>query len=258
MPREIQRNLALSTSTRGGSTASSGRARAARSPTGSSRTASRRPPISTASRSSGCGQAARRAQQLEAEAERQRQRAERADRRFWEETGAQRDEAGLRAYLERYPTGSSPGKPPSSAAIEEENRSRARGQDRAGPGMRRRRADTIVAYQRYLEAFPEGASSRRRGRAAPSSCALRTRSRELAGPARPRRHRAQHAHRAGDRAAAGSLGLDPGEVDGTFDRGHAAGAAQLPARPRPAGDGLPDEPTLVRLLADTLGQALAE
>src|SRR3712207_8103896 len=45
------------------------------------------------------GQAARRAQQLEAEAERQQQAAQRADRAYWEETGARGDEAGLRAYL---------------------------------------------------------------------------------------------------------------------------------------------------------------
>ncbi|WP_296427026.1 peptidoglycan-binding protein [Yoonia sp.] len=51
------------------------------------------------------GQASRRAAEIAAEEERARAEAERLDRAFWEETGARGDEAGYRAYLDRYPTG---------------------------------------------------------------------------------------------------------------------------------------------------------
>ena len=51
------------------------------------------------------GQASRRAAEVAAEEERERAERERIDRAFWEETGARGDEAGYRAYLERYPQG---------------------------------------------------------------------------------------------------------------------------------------------------------
>ena len=50
-------------------------------------------------------QAERRAAELEAEAERRREERLAQDLAFWEETGALDDEAGLRAYLNRFPDG---------------------------------------------------------------------------------------------------------------------------------------------------------
>jgi peptidoglycan hydrolase-like protein with peptidoglycan-binding domain len=50
-------------------------------------------------------QAERRNAELEAEAARRKIELERQDRAYWRETGALGDEAGLRAYLERYPDG---------------------------------------------------------------------------------------------------------------------------------------------------------
>ena len=50
-------------------------------------------------------QASRRAAEVEAEEERERQDAENLDRAYWDETGAREDEAGYRAYLDRYPDG---------------------------------------------------------------------------------------------------------------------------------------------------------
>lgn len=51
------------------------------------------------------GQASRRAAEAEAEEERAREEARALDRAYWEETGAREDEAGYRAYLNRYPEG---------------------------------------------------------------------------------------------------------------------------------------------------------
>jgi peptidoglycan hydrolase-like protein with peptidoglycan-binding domain len=204
-------------------------------------------------------QAARRAQQLESEAERQRQAVERADRGFWEETGARGDEAGLRAYVERYPDGLfAEAARDNLAGIEEVKRREAAAQDRAAWDAARG-TDTIVSYQRYLEAFPQGqfieeARSRRnelvrsseeseevaRDRAAEQALGLN------ALTARVIEQRLD------------ALGLDPGEVDGRFDD-----ATRRALRNYQRDRGLPvsgylNEPTLVRLLADTLGQALQE
>ncbi|MBE0412541.1 peptidoglycan-binding protein [Yoonia sp.] len=51
------------------------------------------------------GQASRRAAAIAAEEAEARAAAERLDRAFWEETGARGDQAGYRAYLDRYPEG---------------------------------------------------------------------------------------------------------------------------------------------------------
>lgn len=50
-------------------------------------------------------QASRRAEEIEAEQESAREEAETLERAYWEETGARGDEAGYRAYLNRYPDG---------------------------------------------------------------------------------------------------------------------------------------------------------
>jgi peptidoglycan hydrolase-like protein with peptidoglycan-binding domain len=50
-------------------------------------------------------QASRRTEEIEADEERAREETERLDRAYWEETGESGDEAGYRAYLNRYPEG---------------------------------------------------------------------------------------------------------------------------------------------------------
>ncbi len=50
-------------------------------------------------------QASRRAEEIEAAEEAERAELERLDRAYWDETGARGDEAGYRAYLNRYPEG---------------------------------------------------------------------------------------------------------------------------------------------------------
>lgn len=164
-------------------------------------------------------QAARRAQQLEAEAERQREAAARADRAFWEETGSRGDEAGLRAYLERYPDGRFAEEATQRLTrIQEENRQAARQADRQAWDAARE-ADSLAAYQRYIEAWPEGrfveeARARRnelvqQNQNAEANAAARRTEEALGLNALTRRVVEQ-------RLAA--LGLDPGEVDGEFNR----------------------------------------
>ncbi len=205
------------------------------------------------------GQAARRAQQLEAEALLQQQAAERADRAYWEETGARGDEAGLRAYLARYPDGLfAEDADEQLQRIEEAKRAQAQAQDRAAWDAARR-TDTLAAYQRYLEAFPQGRFVEE----------ARSRRNELAQAGQEAEANAQA--RAGEEALGlnpvtarvieqrlDALGLEPGEVDGRFD---AETRRALRNYQRDRGmevSGYLNERTLVRLLADTLGRQLGD
>ncbi len=204
-------------------------------------------------------QAARRAQQLEAEAERQREAAQRADRAFWEETGARGDEAGLRAYLDRYPDGLFAEQAGAGLArIEAAKRQEAEAQDRAAWDAARG-TDTVVAYQRYLEAFPQGQFVEE-ARARRNELVQTNQESEATAQARAAEEalglNALTARVIEQRLDA--LGLEPGPVDGRFDD-----AMRRALRNYQRDRGLPasgylNEPTLVRLLADTLGQALRE
>jgi peptidoglycan hydrolase-like protein with peptidoglycan-binding domain len=102
-------------------------------------------------------QAARRSAQIEAEAARQQQIAAAADRAFWDETGAHGDEAGLRAYINRYPDGLfAQTAKRQLETIEANKRQQAQAADRAAWDAARQ-TDTIRAYRIYLRDFPQGA-----------------------------------------------------------------------------------------------------
>ncbi len=198
-------------------------------------------------------QAGLRAAQLEAEAEARRLEQERLDRAFWDETGARGDEAGLRAYLRRFPDGvfaEVAGE--RLGRIEAEREAQAAGQDRAA-WDRARDANTVEAYRGYLQAFPQGtfaeqarariealtaapaeAEAERRAEAAEAALGLNAVTRRLVE----------------SRLAA--LGLRPGEVDGVFDdQTRRAIRRYQTARNLPA-TGYLEQETVVRLLADSL------
>lgn len=198
-------------------------------------------------------QARDRAIQLEEEARRRQLEEERRDRAYWQETGASGTEAGLRAYLERYPDGLFADVARVRLnAIEEERRRQAAAADRAAWDAARD-ADTIASYRRYLQDFPQGAFV----------AAARARIAEIEGDQRDS-DRVDAARRA--EAALGltsftrrlieqrlaALGLQPGAVDGTFDD-----ATRRAIRRYQRDRGLPvtgyvDEATLIRLLADAI------
>jgi peptidoglycan hydrolase-like protein with peptidoglycan-binding domain len=199
-------------------------------------------------------QAARRAAQLEAEAARAAEIAAAADRAFWEETGARGDEAGLRAYLARYPDGRfAQTATEALAAIEAEKREAAEGADRAA-WDRAREVDTVLAYGAYLRDFPEGAFREE----AEARLSELTQDNELAGRVAEARatEQALALNSATLRiveARLDQLGLDPGVVDGQLDR-DSRRAIRNYQRDRGLGvTGFLDEATLVRLLADSLG-----
>ncbi|MCU0908086.1 MAG: peptidoglycan-binding protein [Rhodobacteraceae bacterium] len=198
-------------------------------------------------------QAELRAAQLEAEAEARRQEQERLDRAFWDETGARGDEAGLRAYLRRFPDGLFAELAAERIAVFDADRAaQAAGQDRAAWDAARG-ANTVEAYRGYLQAFPQG------------TFAEQARARIDALTAAP----AQSAAEAQAAAAEAALGLNavtrrlvesrldaldlrPGLVDGVFDDDTRRGIRRYQtARALPV-TGYLDQDTVVRLLADSL------
>lgn len=102
------------------------------------------------------GAAERKAAEMAAEVAKRKAKEEAADHKYWRETGRGSDEAGLRAYLERYPDGLyaevAEGR---LADIEARKRRRAEAAERAFWDDRRTE-DTQAAYQAYLDRYPNG------------------------------------------------------------------------------------------------------
>lgn len=110
-------------------------------------------------------QGAKRAAELEAEAAARRAEQERQDQIYWNQTGAAGDEAGLRAYLKKYPDGLFADLATERLApFEAARRAEAEAEDRAA-WDRAVQADSAAAYSDYLAsrkapAFREEAEAR--------------------------------------------------------------------------------------------------
>lgn len=167
-------------------------------------------------------QGARRQAELDAERERRRAQAEATDRDYWAQTGADGSADGLRRYLDQFPDGLyAAGAEARLDAMAEEGRARASAQDRRAWSETQGR-DRPGAYRRYLRDYSEGAYRD----------AARQRLRELVGSNEGegegdvRRAAAEAEGRLGLDSAGRRLvesgldrfGLEPGAVDGEFDR----------------------------------------
>lgn len=199
------------------------------------------------------GQAARRAAELEAEAAARKAEQDRQDRLYWDETGAKGDEAGLRAYLKRYPDGLfAEVAQERLATFEADRRDEAASADRAA-WDRAAGLNTRKAYQDYLAAFPEGAfaADARRKVAelgeTPEQAAARKRAeaQEAALNLSP-------AMRSLIEQRLAALGLKPGPADGRFDADTRRALRRYQqARGLPV-TGYVSQQTVARLLVDSL------
>ncbi|AEM41737.1 peptidoglycan-binding domain-containing protein [Ketogulonicigenium vulgare] len=203
-------------------------------------------------------QAARRTAEAEAEAARQAQAAALADQDFWREIGAQGDAPGLRAYLERYPTGAYAAIATERlAAIDAEIQAAATARETSAWAAAEA-ANTPAAYQDYLQVYPQG-------RFAPEARARITAGTAPTPDAPPTVPPADDAAASAEAALninamtgrvvedrLNALGFNPGTVDGVFDdETRAALRRYQEARGLPV-TGYLDQQVLVRLLADTL------
>lgn len=193
-------------------------------------------------------QAARRAAELEAEAERARAEKEQLDRAFWAETGAQGDEPGYRAYLERFPDGIFAGQATEQlAAIEDAKRQQAASEDRAA-WDRAIGTNSIEAYQAYLASFPQGAFI--------AEAEARIEALRAPEPSNDAAIAAENALGLDGitlrliEARLAQIGLEPGNVDGGLDGDSRRAIRNFQGDRDLTVTGYLNEETIVRLLAD--------
>jgi len=193
-------------------------------------------------------QAARRAAELEVEAERARAAKEREDRAFWAETGAQEDEPGLRAYLERFPDGLFASEATEAlAAIEEGKRQQAAAEDKAAWDAATE-ANTVAGYRGYLTAFAQGAFV--------AEANARIEALEAPEPSDDAAIAAETALGLDGitlrliEARLAQIGLEPGEVDGGLDEDSRRAIRNFQGDRDLGVTGYLNEETIVRLLAD--------
>ncbi len=196
-------------------------------------------------------QAERRAAELQDEAERRRRQLQAQDEAFWDETGSLGDEAGLRAYLNRYPDGD-------HAAEARENLNAIERQKRGATDARDRQlwdeariADTVSSYQDYLEVAPRGAF---RDEAQTRITELRS-ERDSANSAAAREEQALNLTTTTARVIEGrleALGLNPGPVDGRFDNDTRRALRRYQSARNLPETGYLSEQVVVQLLADSV------
>ncbi len=204
-------------------------------------------------------QAAVRTAELEAQARAAREAQERADRAYWQVTGQGTSEAGLRAYLQRYPDGLFAERAEERIdQIDRAVRAEAAARDRAAWDVARN-TDTIPALQFYLVEWEEGAFA--------AQAAARINQLSGGGGGYTQQQIAAFAQaeqnlnlppvtRSLIEQRLAVLGLEPGRVDGRFDeRSRRAIRRYQQARGLDA-TGYLDQRSVVRLLAETVGGIL--
>ena len=198
-------------------------------------------------------QAQRRAADLEAEAEARRQQQLAGDLAYWDQTGALGDEAGLRAYLKRYPDGEyAEIANERLAVIEDRKRDRA-GRDDRQLWDRVTNVNTAEAYQIYLERSPDGAF-REEAQARLSELQENVENADE----NARYARAEAAMNLSPRtrqvveSRLKALGLRPGPVDGVFDDDTRRAIRRYQASRKMEETGYLSEAVVVQLMADSV------
>ncbi len=193
-------------------------------------------------------QAARRAAELEAEAERARAEKEQLDRAFWVETGAQGDEPGLRAYLARFPDGSFASQATEQLSVIEEGKRQAAAAEDKTAWDNATEANTEANYRTYLQVFPAGAFV--------AEAEARIAALNAPAPANDAAIAAEDALGLDGitlrliEARLSQLGLAPGKVDGGLDEDSRRAIRNFQEDRDLSVTGYIDEQTIVRLLAD--------
>ena len=194
--------------------------------------------------------AAVRAAELEREAQERRELEETQDRAYWDSVGRGQDEAGLRAYLQRYPDGLFADLAQQRLdQIDDDSRQQAAAEER-NLWDRVRQQDSPEAYRQFMQTFPDSTFNE----------AARARLTQLEAEDGNRAEvdaaRAEEAQVAGNQIVRAlveqrlnQVGLAPGALDGNFDEETRRAirrfqqAADLPVT------GYVTQATMVRLLA---------
>lgn len=202
--------------------------------------------------------AARRAAELRREAEARRKEQEAKDNEYWQRIGgADANAESLRAYLDRYKDGLHADAAKQALQDREaEARSRTAAEERRA-WDRARQADSVAAYRSYLSEYPKGsfrfeAESRiedLNGAAAQRQADEAAQAQENALGLNPVTRRIVE-----ERLEA--QGLNPGPVDGSFDENTRRALRRYQQQSGIEVSGYLNEPTVVRLLADSVRSIL--
>lgn len=199
-------------------------------------------------------QGEKRAAELEAEAKARQAEIDRQDRVYWEQTGKAGDEAGLRAYLKKYPDGLFAELAQERLdKIEADRRSEAQAADRADWDAAQK-ADTVAAYRDYLAsrsnpAFQTEAEARiaeLQQQSQDSGAMKAAKAREDALGLSPM------ARSLVERRLA-QMGLKPGKVDGVFDDKTRRAIRRYQKAGGLETTGYLDQATVAQLLAGAIG-----
>ncbi|MGL4279746.1 MAG: peptidoglycan-binding domain-containing protein [Albidovulum sp.] len=194
-------------------------------------------------------QAERRAAELEVEAAKRQADLERQDRLYWEQTGKAGDEAGLRAYLKRYPDGLFAELAQERLKVfDDQRKEEAAAADRAA-WDRALRLNSVAGFQEYLAAYPKGAFAddarqilQDLGASAGDQAAKQAE--DALGLNAGFRRMIE------ERLAA--LGLKPGQIDGTFDADTRRAIRRYQAARNLSVSGYLNQQTVARLLVDSI------
>ncbi len=196
-------------------------------------------------------QARRRAEELEAEAEDRRQQQMAADLEYWNQTGSAGDEAGLRAYLNRFPDGEFAELANERLAIIEDRKmTRVNRIDRQ-LWQEARSKNTAGAYERYIVQSPAGAF---REEAQARIVALERESQNSDALRTEQAMNLSSGTRRVIEARLNGLGLKPGPVDGVFDEDTRRAIRRYQAARRLPESGYVSDQMMVQLMADTVRQ----
>jgi peptidoglycan hydrolase-like protein with peptidoglycan-binding domain len=194
--------------------------------------------------------AAVRAAELEREAQERREVEETQDRAYWDSTGRGQDEAGLRAYLQRYPDGLFADLAQQRLdQIDDDSRQQAAAEER-NLWDRSRQQDTPEAYRQFMQAFPDSTfTEAARARLAQIDA-------EVGNKAQVDAARAEEAQVAGDQVVRAlveqrlnQIGLKPGAADGNFNEETRRAIRRFQQATDLPVTGYVTQATMVRLLA---------
>lgn len=194
--------------------------------------------------------AAVRAAELEREAQERRELEETQDRAYWDSIGRGQNEAGLRAYLERYPDGLFADLAQQRLdQIDDDSRQKAAAEER-DLWDRVRQQDSPEAYRQFMQAFPDSTfNEAARARLAQLEAEDGNRAEVDAARAEEAQVAGNQIVRALVEQRLNQIGLAPGALDGNFDEETRRAirrfqqAADLPVT------GYVTQATMVRLLA---------
>ena len=188
---------------------------------------------------------------MEAEAEDRRQQQMAADLEYWNQTGSAGDEAGLRAYLNRFPDGEFAELANERLAIIEDRKmTRVNRIDRQ-LWQEARSKNTAGAYERYIVQSPSGAF---REEAQARIVALERESQNSDALRTEQAMNLSSGTRRVIEARLNGLGLKPGPVDGVFDEDTRRAIRRYQAARRLPESGYVSDQMMVQLMADTVRQ----